>query len=82
MGFGRGSQRWGLASLDGLVVRLGDGAHGHSGLPPLPRWLGFTTEYDIQLYFRRAKAYSLLWGDPRTEFRRLGDLLFTAPVMA
>jgi hypothetical protein len=28
--------------------------------------IGFTVEYDIQLYFRRAKALQLSWGDDRT----------------
>jgi alkylation response protein AidB-like acyl-CoA dehydrogenase len=46
-----------------------DSLHYHGGY-------GFTAEYDIQLYFRKAKAFSLLWGDPRVEFRCLADLLF------
>jgi alkylation response protein AidB-like acyl-CoA dehydrogenase len=37
---------------------------------------GFMLEYDIQLYYRRAKAWSLAAGDPRREQRRLADLLF------
>jgi alkylation response protein AidB-like acyl-CoA dehydrogenase len=28
--------------------------------------IGFTVEFDIQLYFRRAKALQLSWGDDRT----------------
>jgi alkylation response protein AidB-like acyl-CoA dehydrogenase len=28
--------------------------------------IGFTVEFDIQLYFRRAKQLQLSWWDPRT----------------
>ena len=28
--------------------------------------IGFTVEFDIQLYFRRAKALQLSWADDRT----------------
>jgi alkylation response protein AidB-like acyl-CoA dehydrogenase len=38
---------------------------------------GFTLEYDIQLFFRRAKAWPLALGDPRTEYERLSIELFT-----
>jgi alkylation response protein AidB-like acyl-CoA dehydrogenase len=62
------SMAWLFASETALKVTR-DCLHYHGGY-------GFTVEYDIQLYFRRAKAYSLLWGDPRTEYRHLGDLLF------
>lgn len=37
---------------------------------------GFTLEYDIQLYLRRAKAWPLLFGDPRTHYARLADNLY------
>jgi alkylation response protein AidB-like acyl-CoA dehydrogenase len=37
---------------------------------------GFMLEYDPQLYYRRAKAGALVYGDPRREHRRLADLLF------
>jgi alkylation response protein AidB-like acyl-CoA dehydrogenase len=47
-----------------------DSLHYHGGY-------GFTKEYDIQLYFRRAKAYALVWGDPRREYLRLADGLFS-----
>jgi alkylation response protein AidB-like acyl-CoA dehydrogenase len=63
------SMAWLFASESALNVTR-DCLHYHGGY-------GFTTEYDIQLYFRRAKAYSLLWGDPKMEFRRLGEFLFT-----
>ncbi len=39
---------------------------------------GFMEEYDIQLYFRRAKATRLLLGDPRRELLRLADRLWSA----
>jgi alkylation response protein AidB-like acyl-CoA dehydrogenase len=37
---------------------------------------GFMLEYDIQLYFRRIKAWTLLLGDRQQELRQLGDLLW------
>jgi hypothetical protein len=37
---------------------------------------GFMEEYDIQLYFRRAKGTRLLLGDPRRELEHLADRLF------
>ncbi len=37
---------------------------------------GFTLEYDIQLYHRRAKAWPLLLGDPRRQTLHLADALF------
>ena len=37
---------------------------------------GFTLEYDIQLYFRRAKAWPLALGDPKREYQRLADLAY------
>jgi alkylation response protein AidB-like acyl-CoA dehydrogenase len=40
---------------------------------------GFTLEYDIQLYFRRAKAWPLALGDPRREYQRLADLAYAGP---
>ena len=38
---------------------------------------GFMLEYDIQLYFRRAKAWPLAAGDPRREYQRLADQLWS-----
>jgi alkylation response protein AidB-like acyl-CoA dehydrogenase len=35
---------------------------------------GYTLEYDIQLYYRRAKAWPLLLGDPRLELRAIAEL--------
>jgi alkylation response protein AidB-like acyl-CoA dehydrogenase len=45
---------------------------------------GFTLEYDIQLYHRRAKAWPLLLGDPRRGALHLADALFgpAAPLSA
>jgi alkylation response protein AidB-like acyl-CoA dehydrogenase len=37
---------------------------------------GFTLEYDIQLYHRRAKAWPLVLGDPRRGALHLADALF------
>ena len=37
---------------------------------------GFTLEYDIQLYYRRAKAWPLALGDPRRGTLHLADALF------
>jgi alkylation response protein AidB-like acyl-CoA dehydrogenase len=37
---------------------------------------GFTLDYDIQLYFRRANEWSLTLGDPRREYQRLADQLY------
>jgi hypothetical protein len=41
---------------------------------------GFTLEYDIQLFLRRAKAWPLALGDPHREYRRLAGLLFGAEI--
>jgi alkylation response protein AidB-like acyl-CoA dehydrogenase len=37
---------------------------------------GFTIEYDVQLFHRRAKAWSLALGDPRRQTFELADALF------
>jgi alkylation response protein AidB-like acyl-CoA dehydrogenase len=37
---------------------------------------GFTEEYDIQLYYRRAKAWVTAVGDPKRELLTLADRLF------
>ena len=39
---------------------------------------GVALEYDIQLYFRRAKAWPLALGDPRREYQRLAALVYPA----
>jgi len=37
---------------------------------------GYTLEYDIQLYFRRAKAWPLAYGDPAAGYQELAARLF------
>lgn len=37
---------------------------------------GFAEEYDIGLYYRRARGWSLILGDPAVQYRRLADRLF------
>lgn len=37
---------------------------------------GFTEEYDIQLYYRRAKAWSVIFADPAAELLLLADRLY------
>ena len=39
---------------------------------------GYTLEYDIQLYFRRAKAWPLALGDPKGGYQELAARLFEA----
>jgi alkylation response protein AidB-like acyl-CoA dehydrogenase len=39
---------------------------------------GFSEEYDIQLYYRRARGWALILGDPSKECLRLADDLFGA----
>jgi len=48
------------------------GLHVHGGY-------GFTLEYDIQLYVRRAKAWPLALDDPRKEYQRIAGMLFNQP---
>jgi alkylation response protein AidB-like acyl-CoA dehydrogenase len=40
---------------------------------------GFMAEYDIQLYFRRAKAWHAAFADPRAELVVLADRRFGRP---
>jgi alkylation response protein AidB-like acyl-CoA dehydrogenase len=46
-----------------------DSLHFHGGY-------GYALEYDIQLYFRRAKAWALAAGDPRAAYASLAHELF------
>jgi alkylation response protein AidB-like acyl-CoA dehydrogenase len=46
-----------------------DCLHFHGGI-------GYTLEHDIQLFFRRAKAWPLALGDPRREYQVLADRMF------
>ena len=34
---------------------------------------GFMMEYDVQLYWRRARAWSAVWGEPRKAYQRAAD---------
>jgi alkylation response protein AidB-like acyl-CoA dehydrogenase len=47
----------------------GNSLHVHGGY-------GFMLEYDIQLHYRRAKAWSVVAGDPRAGYAQLGTELF------
>jgi alkylation response protein AidB-like acyl-CoA dehydrogenase len=58
-----------LFAVDSAFSTAAKSLHYHGGY-------GYTLEYDIQLYFRRAKAWSLAAGDPRREYQRLASLLF------
>jgi hypothetical protein len=49
-----------------------DSLHFHGGY-------GYTMENDIQLFFRRAKGWTLVLGDPEVELAHLGDLLYGRP---
>jgi alkylation response protein AidB-like acyl-CoA dehydrogenase len=37
---------------------------------------GFSSEYDIQLYFRRAKGWTLALDDPSREYQALADVMY------
>jgi alkylation response protein AidB-like acyl-CoA dehydrogenase len=53
-----------------LAERVTAGAlHLHGGI-------GYTLEHDIQLYFRRAKAWPLMLGDPRRELATVATRTF------
>jgi alkylation response protein AidB-like acyl-CoA dehydrogenase len=43
---------------------------------------GFTQEYDIQLYYRRAKAWATVFADPRRELLTVADRRFGPAVTA
>jgi alkylation response protein AidB-like acyl-CoA dehydrogenase len=57
-----------LFAADAATTSAEVSLHVHGGY-------GFTLEYDIQLYLRRAKAWSLALGDPHAEHRRVASLL-------
>ncbi|MXW60579.1 MAG: acyl-CoA dehydrogenase [Acidimicrobiaceae bacterium] len=56
-------------AADAAAVSTDRSLHYHGGY-------GFSLEYDIQLYFRRARGWANIIGDPSTERRRLADLLW------
>jgi alkylation response protein AidB-like acyl-CoA dehydrogenase len=58
-----------LFSSDMAFRVAADSLHLHGGY-------GYTLEYDIQLYFRRAKAWPLAFGDPKDGYRSLAAQLF------
>jgi alkylation response protein AidB-like acyl-CoA dehydrogenase len=60
-----------LFAAETAFTTASESLHFHGGY-------GYTLEYDIQLYFRRAKAWPLLAGDPRAEYARLAHRLFDA----
>lgn len=55
-------------ATDASAKTTADSIHLHGGV-------GFTMECDEQLFFRRAKAWPLAYGDPRQEMQRIADLL-------
>jgi alkylation response protein AidB-like acyl-CoA dehydrogenase len=58
-----------LFAAEAAEAAAGTALHVHGGY-------GFMLEYDVQLYFRRAKAWALALGDRQAEIDRLGDLLY------
>ncbi len=58
-----------LHAADAAAVSTDRSLHYHGGY-------GFSLEYDIQLYFRRARGWANIGGDPSGERRRLADLLW------
>ncbi len=56
-------------AADAAAVSTDRSLHYHGGY-------GFSLEYDIQLYFRRARGWANIVGDPSGERRRLADLLW------
>lgn len=51
-----------------------DALHLHGGI-------GYTMEHDVQLYFRRARAWPLVYSDPKSECQVLADRLL-APALS
>jgi alkylation response protein AidB-like acyl-CoA dehydrogenase len=60
------------AALDAADRAVDDALHFHGGY-------GFMLEYDIQLYFRRVKAWSLQDGDRVLALEHVADLLWGTP---
>jgi alkylation response protein AidB-like acyl-CoA dehydrogenase len=40
---------------------------------------GFMLEYDIQLYFRRARAWAAVLAEPSASYRRVADVRYAVP---
>ncbi len=64
-----------VAAAESASFASAHALHAHGGY-------GLSLEYDIQLYFRRAKAWALAGGDPRDELLRAASQLWSgeAPV--
>jgi len=60
-----------VAASEAATVATDRSLHVHGGY-------GFSEEYDVQLYYRRARALAYLLGDPAAECRRLARM-FPAP---
>lgn len=58
-----------LFASEAAFTTASESLHFHGGY-------GYTLEYDIQLYFRRAKAWPLIAGDSRAAYARLAHRLF------
>jgi alkylation response protein AidB-like acyl-CoA dehydrogenase len=56
-------------NADGAAHATDRALHFHGGY-------GFAEEYDIQLYYRRARGWALVYDDPARECVRLADTLF------
>lgn len=57
-----------LQAAEAAAVSTDRCLHFHGGY-------GFSVEYDIQLYYRRARGWAIILGDPSIERLRLADLL-------
>jgi alkylation response protein AidB-like acyl-CoA dehydrogenase len=61
-----------LFAAEAAFKTASESLHFHGGY-------GYTLEYDIQLFFRRAKAWPLVAGDPRAEYVALAHRLYDPP---
>ena len=61
-----------LFAAETAVTTASESLHFHGGY-------GYTLEYDIQLYFRRAKAWPLVAGDRRAGYAELARRLYGSP---
>jgi alkylation response protein AidB-like acyl-CoA dehydrogenase len=62
-----------LFSADAARDATSVAVHVHGGY-------GVMEEYDIQLYYRRARGWPLILGDPERERSVLGETLFGASI--
>ena len=58
-----------LYAADAAAMATDRSLHAHGGY-------GFAEEYDIQLFYRRARGWALIAGDPARECRTLADAMF------